>query len=73
MQCLTDLIFLLVAVVSFEEPAVYYSVMLLSAVSQVGLPSILTFTTMSDSQSLNTSLLEVMISSKNKGVCIRDL
>jgi len=28
---------------------------------------------MSDSQSLNTSLLEVMISSKNEGVFIRDL
>jgi len=28
---------------------------------------------MSDTQSLNTSLLEVMISSKNERVCIRDL
>jgi len=44
-----------------------------SAVFQVGLPSILNFTTMSDSQSLNTSLLDVMISSKKESAFIRDL
>jgi len=73
MQCLTDLILLIEAVFSIEEPAVYYTITILSAVFQVGLPSILNFTTMSDSQSLNTSLLEVMISSKNECVFIRDL
>jgi len=73
MQCLTDLIFLLVAVVSIQEPAVCNTIMLLSAVFQVGLPSIPIFTTLSDSQSLNTSFLEVMITSKNESVVIRGL
>jgi len=73
MQCLTDLILSLVAVFSISEPAVYDAITILSAVFRVGLPSILNFTTMSDSQSLNTSLLEVMISSKNERVFIRDL
>jgi len=73
MQCLTDLILLLVAVFSIQEPAVYYTITILSAVFQVGLPSILNFITMLDLQSLNTSLLEVIISSKNECVFIRDL
>jgi len=73
MQCLTDLNFLLVAVVSILEPAVCYTITLLSAVFRVGLPCILIFTTMSDLQSLNKSLLQVVISSKNKRVFIRDL
>jgi hypothetical protein len=73
MQCLTDLIFSLGAVVSILEPTVCYTRTLLSAVLRVRLPSIVIFTTMSDSESLNTSLLEGMISSKNKRVFIRDL
>ena len=51
--------------VIIEEPAVCFSVSLLTAVFQVGLPSYLIPTTMSDSKSLNTSLLKVMISSIN--------
>ena len=50
-----------------------YTITILSAGFRVGLPSILNFTAMSDSQSLNTSLLEVMISSKNKRGFVRDL
>jgi hypothetical protein len=73
MQCLTDLILLLVAVFSIQEPAVCYTITLLSAVVQVGLPSILNFTSMSDSQSVNTSLLGVMISFKNERIFNRDL
>ena len=42
-------------------------------VSQVGIPSILISTAMSNTQSLNTSLREVMISSKNERGFIRDL
>jgi len=55
------------------QPAVCMPVTLLSAVSRVRLPSFLIPTAMSDSQSLNTSLLEVMISSKNEHVIFRDL
>jgi hypothetical protein len=73
MQCFTDLIFLLVAVFSIEEPTVYYTITILSAVFQVVLPSILNFTSMLDSQSLNTSLLEDMISSKYEHVFICEL
>ena len=47
--------------------------MLLSAVFRVELPSSRILTAMSDSKSLNTSLREVMISSKNESVVIRDL
>ena len=47
--------------------------MVISAVSRVGLPSFWISTAMSDTQSLNTLLLEVMISSKNESVFIRDL
>ena len=46
---------------------------LLSADFRVGLPSIPILTAMSDSKSLNTSLLEVMTSSKDRCVFIRDL
>jgi hypothetical protein len=56
-----------------EDPAVRFTVSLLSAVSQVRSPSILILTAMSDSKSLNTSWLEVMSSSKNELVFIRDL
>jgi hypothetical protein len=41
--------------------------------SRVGLPSFRISPTMSDTQSLNTSFREVMISPKNEGVFIRDL
>jgi len=47
--------------------------MLLSAVSSVGLPNLLIPTTMLDSKSLNTSLLEVIISSNTERVFICDL
>jgi hypothetical protein len=70
MQYLTDLIFLLIAVFSIYEPAVYYTITLLSAVFRVKSPSILNLTTMSDSQSLNTAFLEGMISSKNYSIFI---
>jgi hypothetical protein len=42
-------------------------------VSRVGLPSFRISTALSDTQSLNTSLLEVMISSKTECVFIPDL
>jgi len=47
--------------------------MLLSVVLPVGLRSILINTPMQDSKSLNTSLLEVMISSINNRICFRHL
>jgi len=47
--------------------------MLLSAVSRVGLPSLLILTAMLDLKSLNTSLLEVIISCKTEDVFICDL
>jgi len=55
------------------EPAVGFSVSFFSAVSRVGIPSILISAAMSDTKSLNTSLLEVMIWYKNEVVFIRDL
>jgi len=48
-------------------------VLLFLAVSQVGLPGFRIPTAMSDTQSFNTSMLEVMIYSKNERVFIRDL
>jgi len=59
--------------VNIEEPAVCIAVSLLSAVFRVGFPSILIPMAMSDFKCLNTSLLEVMISSRNEHVFIRDL
>jgi len=59
--------------VNIWEPAVCFAVLLLSAVFQIGLPSFLIPTAMSDSKSLNTSLLKVIISSKNERVFICDL
>jgi len=47
--------------------------MLLWALSRVRVPCFLIPTGISDSKSLNTSLLEAMISSKNECVFIRDL
>jgi len=59
--------------VNIYEPAVGFTVSLFSAVSRVGIPSILISTAMSNTKSFNTSLLEGMISSKNERVFIRDL
>jgi hypothetical protein len=59
--------------VQFSETAVWYTVMLLWAVFRGGLPSFLILTAMLDSQSLNTPLLKVMISSKNEDVFICNL
>jgi len=59
--------------VNIWEPAICFTVSLLSVVFRVGLPSHLIATAMLDSQSYNTSLLEVMISCKNERVLIRDL
>ena len=59
--------------VNIEEPAICFTVSWFLAVSRVGLHSFLISSAMSDTQSLNTSLLEVMISSKNERVFIRDL
>jgi len=73
MQCLTDLIIFLIAVESIFKNPVSFTVSLFSAVFRVGIPSILISTAMSDTKSLNTSLLEAMISSKNEHVFIRDL
>jgi hypothetical protein len=58
--------------VNIQEPAVSFTVLLLSAVSQVRLPSFLIPRAMLLSKSLNISLLEVMISSRNEHVFIRD-
>jgi len=59
--------------VNIKEHTVCFTVSFLSAVFRVGLPSLLIQTAMPDSKSLNTSLLEVMISSNNERVSIRDL
>jgi hypothetical protein len=47
--------------------------MLLLGVCQVVLPNFLSSTAMSDTKSLNTSLLEVIISPNNEHVLVRDL
>jgi len=59
--------------VNIEEPGVCFTVTLFSAVSPVELPSILIPTSMSDSKSLNTSLLQIMISSKHQRAFICDV
>jgi len=59
--------------VNIYEPAVWDIVSLPSAVFRVRLPRFLIPTAMSHSKSLNTSLLQVMISAKNDPVFIRDL
>jgi len=58
---------------NIEQPAVCITLWLLSAVFEVRLPSIQILTAMSDPKSLNSSLFEVMISSNNECVFIRDL
>jgi len=59
--------------VNMQEPSVCFTGSSPSAVFQVGLPSFQIPTTMSDSKSLNTSLLKVMISANNDRVFIRDM
>ena len=59
--------------VNIEEPAVCCTGSLPSAVFRVGLPSFPIPTAMSDSKMLNTSSLEVMITSQNKRVFIHGL
>jgi len=59
--------------VNIEEPAVCFSVSLFSAVFRVELPRFLISTSLLDTRLLNTSLLGVMISSRNEHVFIRDL
>jgi len=59
--------------VNIQEPTVCVTVWLPSAVFRVGLPSIVIPTAMMDAKSLNTSLLEVMISSNDVRLFIRDL
>jgi len=59
--------------VNSSEPAVWFIVSLPSAVFRVRWPSILIPMAMLDSKSLNTTLLEGMISSKHEHVIIRDL
>jgi len=55
------------------DPAICITLSLFSSVFQLGLPSCLIPTAMSDSKCLYTSLLKVMISSTNKRVSIHDL
>jgi hypothetical protein len=55
------------------EPAFCFTVSLLSAVSQVGSTSVRILTALSESKLFNTSLLEVMISSKNDLIFFQDL
>jgi len=59
--------------VSIWEPVFYLSITYALTVTQMELPRVQFPTAMSDTESLNTLLLEVMISSKNKPVFIRDL
>jgi len=74
MQHLTDLIFWLVAVMAiFKNPRFALQYRYHLAVFRVGSPSFLIHTAMSDPESLNPSLLEVIISSHNEYVFIRDL
>jgi len=57
---------------NIKELAVCYTVWLLTPVFRVRSTSVLIRTTISDSKSWNASLLEVMISSKNERVIIRN-
>jgi len=59
--------------VNIQEPAIFSTIPYLLTSFQSQLPSHPIPTAMSDSQSLNTSLLAVIISSKNERVFIRDL
>jgi len=59
--------------VNISQPAIRSTITLLSAVTPGIIPIIFIPTVMSDSQSLNTSMLEVIIYPKNERVFIRDL
>lgn len=59
--------------VNIYEPRVSFTISLLSAVSQIGLPSCIISTAMLESESWNTSLLQVMVSSKNNQVLFHDV
>jgi hypothetical protein len=59
--------------VNIEEPAFCFRITLLLAVSQVGISDFPITAIMLNSNSLNTSLLEVMMSSNNRHVCISNL
>jgi len=59
--------------VNIWDPAVCWTVLLPSAVIRVGFPIFPIPTGRSDSKSLNSSLFEVMISSKNEPVFVRYL
>jgi hypothetical protein len=59
--------------VDIYEPAFHLTRTYLLTVTQIELRRVQFPTAMSDPKSLNTSLLEVMISSKNEHVFIRDL
>jgi len=59
--------------VNIWEPAFYVTITYLLTVTKIELPRVQFPTAMSDTQSLNTLLLEVTISSKNERVFIRDL
>ena len=59
--------------VNISEPAFYLTIIYLLTVTQVELPRVQFHTTTSDTKSLNTSFLQVMITSTNERVIIRDL
>jgi hypothetical protein len=59
--------------VNIQEPVFYLTIMCQLTVTQIVLCRVQFPTAMSDTKSLNTSLLEVMISSKNERIFIRDL
>ena len=59
--------------VNIEEAAFYLTIMYPLTVTQMGLRKVQFPTAMSDTKSVNTVLLEVMISSNNECVFIRDL
>jgi len=59
--------------VDIYKPAICWTITWLLAVTRVVLSSFLIPTAMSNSQSLNTSMLEVVISAKNERVIIQDL
>jgi len=73
MQCLTDLAIFLVAIESIFRNPQYVLRYRYFWQSRVGLHSVRIFTAMSETQSWNTSLLEVMISSINELVFVHDL
>ena len=59
--------------VNIQEPASYFTVMIILSVSQIELTSFQIPTAMLDSKSLNMSMLKVMISYKIAHIFIRNL